>query len=119
MPSRRRIEGVAHGARPSTEIGKIVWNVFNSVSLLALFGGPYFGSSEATVELRIYHDGELVGTRTATGRGNWRVSSFQVHFRIWEPLRRARTRSKSVAYRVALERALAGLAEPAPPGTAQ
>jgi hypothetical protein len=68
-----RIEGVVLEAKAATGAGRILWNIFNSVTLLMLFGGPYLGSAEATVELRLYDNQELVAKYYGKGRGNWRA----------------------------------------------
>lgn len=65
------IEGNVLGIHPSTGFGKVSWNVFNTVSLLLMFGSPYLGSIDAEVELRLYEDGQLLAKSRGHGTADW------------------------------------------------
>ncbi len=70
------IEGAITRVAPSTSPGRLAWNVLNTVSLLAFAGGPYLGSAQVEVQLRVYRNKELLRTYNGSGEAFWRA-----HFR--------------------------------------
>jgi hypothetical protein len=69
--TRFAIDGVFIRNEGATGAGGILWNVVNAGTLLMLFGGPFVGSVEIEVQLRVYDNGELLRTYPGIGRGNW------------------------------------------------
>lgn len=65
------IDGNVLAIHPSTNFGKMSWNVFNTVSLLLMFGSPYMGSVDAEIELRLYDKGQLLTTSRGNGTADW------------------------------------------------
>lgn len=66
-----RIEGLIKRTDPSTGALRIIWNVFNAVSLLGLFASPYLGTYDAEIQLRVYDNEEMIGTYDGFGRAKW------------------------------------------------
>jgi hypothetical protein len=69
--TRFAIDGLLVRNEGATGAGRILWNVVNAGTLLMLFGGPFLGSVEVEVQLRVYDNGELVRTYPGVGCGNW------------------------------------------------
>jgi len=66
-----RIEGKMLSSAHDSSGGQIAWNVVNSVCLFFIFGGPYVGSTQANFEIRVYENGQHVGTTRGGGRASW------------------------------------------------
>lgn len=105
-----RIEGRRVRGRTTTGIGTMTWDVLNCGSLLGLIGTPCLGSTEAEVELRVYHRDELVGTYHGVGTATWSHPIYG----IVPAVRRMRRSSMNVATAVAARAALRNLIENPP-----
>jgi len=64
-----RIEGRILPSEDRSGAGRLLYDLFLSLPTLGIF--PWLGVTETAVELRIYHNDELVRTFTGTGRANW------------------------------------------------
>ena len=101
MVSDLRIEGYVDDVDASTGVLRTAWNVLDVVSFLALYGVPLTGSSEASVELRVYFQDELIGRYPGRGEASWTASFFLMGG--------ARRESRAAACEQALRHALAEL----------
>jgi hypothetical protein len=105
-----RIEGHREAGGPSTGVGRMAWNTFNTITLLGLFGLPYLGSSDASVQLRVYEDHELIGSYEGHGKAYWRHTMYG----IVPGLPGMRSGSTNLASHLATQDALARLVEDPP-----
>lgn len=106
-----RIEGV-FGGQPDTGVGRIIFNVLNTFPFFATF--PYLGSTEATVQLRLYHNDELLRTWVGTGRSNWsKFLGFTPLPSISSELDQVRRRSMILAGHLAVDDAVGQIARDA------
>lgn len=109
--ARLHIQGRRVSGGATTGIGKIVWNVFDAVTLLSLVPGlPFLGDQEAQVELRVYYDGALVRTYRGTGSASWTKNAWGVVVEL-PPLKR---NALSVATRGAVREAVVAMIESPP-----
>lgn len=99
------IEGLILSTERTTGGGKILWNIVNSVSLLCLFGGPYLGTVESHVQLRVRQNGELIGTWEGCGEASW-LAIYHLRRHISE----GRRQSGIIAAELAVKDAVSNLA---------
>ncbi len=103
-----RIEG-SFGAEADTGAGRILFNIVNTIPLLGMF--PYLGSTRAIVNLRVYHNDELLGAWQGTGRSNWsRSFLFTPGFALGGEITEIRNRAMVVAGHLAARDAVAQMA---------
>jgi hypothetical protein len=103
-----RVEGLFQG-EADTGAGRIIFNVFNSIPLFGTL--PYLGSTRATVQLRLYHEDELLGTWIGTGRSNWSKSLFFTPgLELSSTLAEVRNQSILLATQLAVQDAVARMA---------
>jgi hypothetical protein len=107
--SRASIDGVVLRAEPTTSLRRILWNVLNGGSLLWIAGGPFVGSVEAEVQLRVYIDGELSQKYQAIGQVNWMLS-----YQNPETIPQIKQRAQLEAARFAVREAVASIARNPP-----
>lgn len=70
--SHIRIEGILTKSAPSTNFGRILWNVVNTVTLVPMMlGAPYLGTYDSEVRLRVYANEELLKSYRGFGRAKW------------------------------------------------
>jgi hypothetical protein len=103
------IEGVVLHAGTSTPFGRVTWNVFSSITLLVLLGAPILGTSESTVELRVYAGDRFLRSYTGHGSAHWRA-----HYGFAFTVPEGRADSRRLAARLALEDAISQLASTPP-----